>query len=52
MTYCHEICLELWKKSRIFRVVVGGHIESRVQKDEKKVKKSLDFSFIFRILVL
>jgi len=52
MTYCHEIRLELWKKSCIFRVVVGGHIESRVQKCEKKVLKSLDMWKKSRILVM
>ncbi len=35
-TNCHENNLELWKKSRIFRVVVGGSVSAHPKKVKKK----------------
>ena len=35
-TNCHENNLELWKKSRIFRVVVGGSRSAHLKKVKKK----------------
>ena len=35
MTYCHEIYLAVWKKSCIFRVVVGGSVSVGTEINEK-----------------
>ena len=40
MTHCHENNLELWKKFRIFRVVVGGSVSAQMKKMKKKCKKA------------
>ena len=40
MTHCHGKDLELWKKSRIFRVVVGGSVSAHPKKMKKKCKKA------------
>ena len=40
MTHCHEKSLYMWKKFRIFRVVVGGRVKMRIKINEKKCKKA------------
>jgi hypothetical protein len=53
MTYCHSFYLVMWKKNRNFRVVVGGSVHTGVNEwREKKVKKTIVVSNIFRILVV
>jgi len=31
MTYCHTFYLDMWKKSCIFRVVVGGSVSVGIE---------------------
>ena len=40
MTYCHPFYLDMWKKSCIFRVVVGGsvHLYTGVRELEEENK--------------
>ena len=53
MTHCHENNLELWKKFRIFRVVVGGSVSAQMKKMKKSVKKLVYvkyFSYISTVI--
>ena len=40
MKHCHEKGLYMWKKFRIFRVVVGGSVSVQIKKMKKKCKKA------------